>query len=91
MGLIPNDVLTPNGDSINDTWMILNIERFPNAILKVYNRWGNEVFSAKNYNNNWNGTSDSGGGTLPTGSYFYQIDQLGDGNVILHGWIYLTN
>ncbi len=90
-GLIPNDVLTPNGDSINDTWMILNIERFPNAIVKVYNRWGNEVFSAKNYSNNWNGTSDSGGGTLPTGSYFYQIDQLGDENVILHGWIYLTN
>ena len=90
-GLIPNDVLTPNGDSINDAWMILNIERFPNAIIKVFNRWGNEVFSAKNYSNNWRGTSDSGGGTLPTGSYFYQIDQLGDGNEILHGWIYLTN
>lgn len=89
-GLIPNDALTPNGDGINDAWMILNIERFPNAVIKVFNRWGNEVFSTNNYSNNWKGTSDSGG-TLPTGSYFYQIDQSGDGNTILHGWIYLTN
>ncbi len=90
-GLIVNDVLTPNGDNINDTWTIMNIERFPNAEIKVYNRWGNEVFSTKNYSNNWEGTSDSGGKKLPTGSYFYQIDQFGNGSKILHGWIYLTN
>ncbi len=90
-GLIVNDVLTPNGDGINDTWMIVNIERFQNAKLNVYNRWGNEVFSAVNYNNDWNGTSSSGGDALPTGSYFYQIDQNGNGTVILSGWIYITN
>jgi len=90
-GLIVNDVLTPNGDGINDTWMVVNIERFQNAKLNVYNRWGNEVFSAVNYNNDWNGTSSSGGDALPTGSYFYQIDQNGNGTVILSGWIYITN
>ena len=90
-GLIVNDVLTPNGDGINDTWMIMNIERFPNAAIKVYNRWGNEVFSTSNYSNNWEGTADSGGDKLPTGSYFYQIDQNGNGSKILSGWIYITN
>ncbi|WP_179344418.1 thrombospondin type 3 repeat-containing protein [Winogradskyella ursingii] len=87
-GLIANNVLTPNGDNINDTWTVLNAERFPNMTIKVYNRWGNEVFSAKGYNNDWKGTN--GGDTLPTGSYYYTIDQNGDGAVVLTGWIYLT-
>ncbi len=60
-GLIVNDVLTPNSDGFNDTWAVVNIERFQDAKLHVYNRWGNEVFSAVNYNNDWNGTSGSSG------------------------------
>ncbi len=87
-GLIINDVLTPNGDGINDTWIIINADRYPNADIKVFNRWGKEVFSTKGYNNDWNGTYS--GDTLPTGSYYYQVDQNGDGTVMLSGWIYLT-
>ncbi|WP_449666789.1 thrombospondin type 3 repeat-containing protein [Winogradskyella alexanderae] len=87
-GLIVNDVLTPNGDGINDTWIIINADRFPNASVKVFNRWGREVFSTRGYNNDWNGTYS--GDTLPTGSYYYQVDQNGDGTVVLTGWIYLT-
>ncbi len=89
-GLIVNDVLSPNSDGYNDTWTIVNIERFQDAKINVYNRWGNEVFSTNNYNNNWNGTSGSSGNALPTGSYFYQIDQNGDGTVMLSGWLYIT-
>ena len=55
--MIANDVLTPNGDGINDTWIIINAERFPSATIKVYNRWGKEVFSTQGYNNDWNGSS----------------------------------
>ncbi|MFP4844325.1 thrombospondin type 3 repeat-containing protein [Winogradskyella sp. PE311] len=87
-GMIVNDVLTPNGDGINDTWTILNAERFTSATINVYNRWGNEVYSTKGYNNDWNGSFK--GDTLPTGSYYYSIDQNGDGSVVLTGWIYLT-
>ena len=87
-GLIINDILTPNGDGINDSWFIINANRFPNAVIKVYNRWGREVFSTIGYNNDWNGTYS--GDTLPTGSYYYQVDQNGDGTVVLTGWIYLT-
>lgn len=86
--MLPNDVLTPNGDGINDTWIVINAERYPSASVKVYNRWGNEVYSTKGYSNDWNGSYN--GETLPTGSYYYSIDQNGDGTVVITGWIYLT-
>ena len=34
----------------------LNIKRFPGTIVKVFNRWGNEVFTIKGYRNDWRGT-----------------------------------
>ncbi len=89
-GPIASEILTPNGDGINDTWIILNIERFPQAKVRVFNRWGNEVFSDQGYNNNWGGNSDSDGKTLPAGSYYYQIDTNGNGGKPIEGWIYLT-
>lgn len=89
-GLVVNNIVTPNGDGINDTWIIENIDGFPNAIIYIYNRWGNLVFETKNYNNDWNGVSKFNGDTLPTGSYYYTIDTLGNGEAILTGWIYIT-
>ncbi len=89
-GLTANDVLTPNGDNINDTWTIININRFPGTTVKVYNRWGKEVFSSGNYSNDWRGTDSSSGKTLPAGSYYYVIDQGGAGDTILKGWLYIT-
>ena len=83
----PNDVLTPNGDNINDTWVIVNIESYPQASVTVFNRWGNEVFRANGYNNDWGG--DSKGDVLPSGSYYYQIDIDGDGRRIIDGWLLL--
>ena len=83
------DIVTPNGDGINDTWEVNNIQSFPGTIVKVYNRWGNEVFSSNNYNNDWAGTGP-GGDTLPSGSYYYQIDEGGTGTTIIQGWLFLT-
>ncbi|WP_339876589.1 gliding motility-associated C-terminal domain-containing protein [uncultured Algoriphagus sp.] len=69
---IPN-VFTPNGDGINDTWVIRGLkELFQNNKLLVVNRWGVEVFKTDNYENDWNGDN------LHGGTYFYQI-QLMDG------------
>ncbi|WP_299116060.1 thrombospondin type 3 repeat-containing protein [uncultured Winogradskyella sp.] len=85
-GLTANDVLSPNGDSINDTWTIINIGRFPGTSVQVFNRWGNEVFSSNNYQNNWNGTGP-GGRILPAGSYYYILDQGGTGETIVKGWM----
>ncbi|SHG90279.1 thrombospondin type 3 repeat-containing protein [Winogradskyella jejuensis] len=84
--LYANDVLSPNGDSVNDTWTIIGIDRFPGTKVKVYSRWGNEVFASDNYGNNWNGTGP-GGNLLPAGSYYYVLDQGGTGETIIDGWL----
>lgn len=86
------DAITPNNDGINDYWVITGIENFPQANIKVYNRWGSAVFSWTGptaYANNWAGTYK--GNTLPAGSYYYRIDLDNNGQVDLEGWIYLTN
>lgn len=83
--------ITPNGDDINDHWFIKNIERYPNAQIWVYNRWGVEVFSqAGNYTNDWDGTYKDNSKKLPSAPYYYQIDQDNDGSIDLTGWIYIN-
>jgi gliding motility-associated-like protein len=63
---------SPNGDDINDKFVIKNIDKFPGNELRVFNRWGNEVFYDKNYRNGWDGTwLDK---PLPDGVYFYIFD-----------------
>jgi gliding motility-associated-like protein len=65
-------IITPNDDGFNDTWIIRNIDLFPNAELFIYNRWGELVFHTKNIlENPWDGKSD--GKLLPTDSYHYII------------------
>jgi len=73
---LPNTI-TPDGDGVNDVWNIPEIENHPDANVLIYNRWGNEVFSSRGYNEPWDGTQN--GKELPTGSYFYIID-YGDGS-----------
>lgn len=70
----PN-AFTPNGDGFNDEWLINGIDRFPNAIVEVYSRWGQRVFSSVGYISAWNGTRD--GTYLPEGTYYWVI-QLND-------------
>ncbi|WP_448518790.1 T9SS type B sorting domain-containing protein [Rhodoflexus sp.] len=63
------DVITPNGDGLNDFLHIRNIELYPQNTLIIFNRWGQEILQRRNYANDWDGTID--GKTLPTGVYFY--------------------
>jgi len=70
---IPN-VITPNGDGVNDTWSIEHIEDFPNSLVVIYNRWGNIVWKASNNGLQWDGTNYRNGELLPDGTYFYVID-----------------
>ena len=73
--------ITPNGDGINDTWIINNIQNYPNNVVRVFNRWGQEVFYAEGYQNNWNGYYGNNSGPLPDASYYYQIDIDGNGSL----------
>lgn len=63
---IPN-VFTPNGDGVNDLFVINGIEHCDKRLLIVKNQKGETVFQSNRYDNNWDGTN------LPDGSYFYQF------------------
>lgn len=66
------DGITPNGDGINDTWIIDNIDLFDDAIVEVYNRWGQMLFqSEQGYPVPWDGKFK--GKDLPVGTYYYVI------------------
>jgi gliding motility-associated-like protein len=65
------NVITPDGNGLNDTWKITNIETFEGADVYVYDRWGGEVLSVKGYQNDWEGVS--GTDQLPDGTYYYVI------------------
>jgi gliding motility-associated-like protein len=65
-----NAGFTPNGDGVNDTWQIPCLTLFDNEV-EVYNRWGQQVFSAVNYDGSWNGTSS--GQDLAPAAYYYVV------------------
>ena len=86
-----SQAITPNGDGVNDTWVIYNLSNHPGSIVRVFNRWGKEVFYSADYQNNWTGHYKDNSEKLPTsGSYFYQIDLGGDGSIDAQGWLYIT-
>ncbi len=67
----PN-AFSPNGDGINDTWKIQYLERYPDATVDVFDRYGQLVYQAINYTSPWNGTFK--GKPLPIGTYYYVIN-----------------
>ncbi|WP_243350206.1 Ig-like domain-containing protein, partial [Parabacteroides sp. FAFU027] len=83
---------SPNGDGKNDRLVIKELYKYPNNHIVIYNRWGNKVFEARNYQNDWNGETQFGvtigGRKLPVGTYYYILD-LGNGRV-KKSFIYLN-
>ena len=70
------NAFTPNGDGINDTFVIPifenNPEAYPENEIIFFNRWGDIIHQAKPYLNDWGGTNSSGK-TLPQGTYYYVL------------------
>lgn len=68
------NTITPNNDGINDTWIVLGIEKYPNAIVTIYSQWGEKLFELEGYNstNAWNG--EFNGRPSPVGTYYFIID-----------------
>lgn len=78
-------IITPNGDGINDTYIIPSSCFFVgegdgsigvNLQLTIYNQWGDQIYFSNKYDNNnpWNGLN-KGGEELPVGTYFYLLRQ----------------
>ena len=68
---VPN-VFSPNGDGVHDKWEITYLESYQGAIVQIYNRYGQLVFTSKGYAKSWDGTLN--GKPLPVGTYYYVID-----------------
>ena len=85
---VVGNVLTPNGDGINDRWIIWNIEKSPNNSVKVFDRAGRLVFTRNHYANDWDGTY--GGRPLAEGLYYYVVD-FGDGSSPVKGTLNILN
>jgi gliding motility-associated-like protein len=80
-----SNILTPDGNGKNDMWVIPNISFYPDNTVYIFDRWGQEVFRATNYQNNWIGTNDNGD-KLPDGTYYFVID-FGSSKVVHKGAI----
>ncbi len=82
-GMVAN-LISPNGDGINDAWYIQNISSFPDNEVHIYNIYGNEVYAKKGYTNDWQGTYN--GADLPDGTYYYVL-KLDSTNPVIKGSI----
>ncbi|WP_239786620.1 InlB B-repeat-containing protein [Tenacibaculum finnmarkense] len=89
-GITASKGFSPNGDANNDTWVIQNIDRYPNNTVKVFNRWGKKVYYKKGYQNTWDATATDTGTKLPVGSYIYMINLNEAGIKPVQGMIYIN-
>jgi gliding motility-associated-like protein len=70
---VPISGFSPNGDDINDGFMIQNLEMFPENELLIYDRWGNRVFRDLNYSKNGLWEGEYRNLIVPDGTYFYMF------------------
>lgn len=73
----PTNILTFNGDGINDVWVIKDLDKYSENEVTIFDRAGRVVFTTKNYQNTWNGTlADI---PLAEDTYYYVITLKKDG------------
>jgi gliding motility-associated-like protein len=79
---------SPNGDGINDFLVVRDISLFPENSIKIFNRYGQQVFEDSNMTDDriWNGNHN--GTEAPEGTYYYILD-LGPDREVAKGWIQL--
>ena len=83
--LVPNNLVTPNGDGVNDRWVIPNIDMYPDNEVMVYDKAGRVVFSKRGYNNEWDGSLN--GTKLKEDAYYYVIKFNKDGALPIRGYV----
>ncbi len=81
------EAFTPNGNNINDLFVIRNLETYNTKNLEVFNRYGNRVYSSGNYQNDWDGSRSENGQALPDGTYYYVLTTEGD---TFKGYVYIN-
>lgn len=81
--VIPN-TFTPNNDGVNDVWNIKNLDRYPDCIMDIYNRYGVRLFHSIGYGTAWDGRFN--GQEVPVGTYYYVLN-LRDGTKNYGGYV----
>jgi gliding motility-associated-like protein len=71
LNLMAPNVVTPNGDGVNDYLQFQNLDDYPKANLVVYNRWGNQVYQQNDYHNDWKPD-------VVAGTYYYVLSWMND-------------
>lgn len=87
--LIFPTTFSPNEDGINDIWEISGVDQYPNCFVRIFDRWGQEVFQSTGYSKAkaWDGTGKAG--ILSEGVYFYIVELRDDENREFKGSITL--
>ncbi len=90
--LIIPSVLSPNADGYNDVFIIRALENYDDNSISIFNRWGESVFNASPYLNDWDGQVNSSnilmGSQVVDGTYFYLLNLSVNGeNLIYKGFI----
>lgn len=93
--IIP-DGFSPNGDNINDEFVIVNLpEMYPKFKLEIYNRYGNILYKGNINTPNWNGAASEGGikignEVVPVGVYFFILEFNDGARKPMQGRVYLS-
>jgi gliding motility-associated-like protein len=88
--LLPN-LITPDGDGKNDKWILNYKINLDGSDLVIFNRWGETVYEASNYTNDWDGTYKTSGKALPDDTYYYVLKVPNHQNYIYKGAINILN
>jgi len=78
------NAFSPNGDGINDVWIVKDLEWYPYATIQIFNRSGQQVFSGTTSSMPWDGKYK--GASLPVATYYYMIN-LRNGTPVITGSI----
>jgi len=80
-----NNTFTPNGDGVNDYWVITGLVAYVNATVDIFDRYGQKVFHSIGYPKAWDGTIN--GRPVPTGVYYYVINPHYQNEPPLSGYV----
>jgi gliding motility-associated-like protein len=77
---------TPNGDGMNDKWIIRHLNLYPDHSIKVFTKWGSLIYKAagNGHERPWDGTYN--GNNMPAATYYYIVD-LGNNEPLRKGLV----
>lgn len=69
--VLASKIVSPNGDGINDVWIVEDVEKFKESIFYIMDSYGHKIYESIGYDNSWDASYKNE--MLPTGTYFYII------------------